>query len=142
MNAASQRMRVWAKLPYRIVAESPWVYALCDPLKLNGSGDSEVSAVSELRNAIQGLLQISFEDGTIHELLREAGFGFHQVDKVAQWASEDPREPGEHYKNLEFEFAFDLERMPDVPIRIEPLPDAIRSLVMAIRGSDQCSLAA
>jgi hypothetical protein len=142
MNPNKQTIKIWGKLPYRISVDKPWVYARCDVLQLHGSGDSEVSAAYELRNAIQGFLQVAFEDGTIHPLLKAAGFGFHQVDRVAQWAAEDPRRPDIEYRNLEFEFTFETDRLPESPAEVEPFPDTIRSLVMAIRGTDQSSRAA
>jgi hypothetical protein len=142
MSNKTHHIKIWGRLAYRITEDRPWVFAKCESLKLNGSGDSEMSAVYELRNAIQGFLQVSYEDGTIHQILKDAGYGFHQVDKVAQWAAEDPQEPGVEYKTLEFEFTFQMDRLPDTPVQIEPFPDTIRSLVMAIRGSDQSSRAA
>lgn len=138
MSTIIQSIRLRGKFPYRLVESEGWVTAKCDMLKINGQGRTAEEAHGQLKNAVQGFLQVCFEDGTVNKVMKDAGFAVMRVGGETFWVAEGQAEPGVEHHALEFSFSFRLKEIPEVPEQ----RDAIHSNIfpwMLATGSGQPS---
>ena len=129
-------------LPYRVVPDDDWFIAKCELLHVNGQGKTPNSAIRHLRDAVVGFLLISYEDGTIDEILKECGFHAIRLGEELVWASSSGLDQNLRYAILKFSSKIQVKASPDIPSRGENLPTNDFPWVVAVPGTSQPSRAA
>ena len=136
MSTIAENIQLRGKLPYQLVASGEWLIAKCELLKVNGQGKTHGEAKAQLKNAVQGFLQVCFEDGTVNRILKESGFNVMRLGGETVWAAEGSTEPGVEYHVLEFNFSFRLRDIPEVPEQREAIRTNILPWILTT-GSGQ-----
>lgn len=61
-------------LPYKLKNRGKWFLASCEILDVHSQGETEVSAIENLKEALELFFISCFERGTLETVLRDRGF--------------------------------------------------------------------
>ena len=85
MGQSSQSVTFLMKVPAKVRQEGGVFYSSCPVFDVHSQGDTQQSALDHLVEALQVFVETCYEQGTLHQVLKEQGFmPGHQEDPQEQ----------------------------------------------------------
>ncbi|MBF0623698.1 MAG: type II toxin-antitoxin system HicB family antitoxin [Magnetococcales bacterium] len=77
-------IRMEIMVPMEVKRDESWFVASCTPLDVHAQGDSEESAIAELKDALQLFFETCLELGALEQVLKDSGFSVSPVRASVQ----------------------------------------------------------